>query len=171
MRQDFEERAELYSGSVDFLATNEYMNRPPMPPTYVFLFDVSTPAIESGYLAMATQTVKGLIEEGTLPGGDRTRVCFLAFDKQLYFFNLRSTMKSPQILAIADIHDVFLPQPEDLLVNLNDSYDLVTQMLDSFENYFLPKNGHPKTQESCFISALNTANTISKHIGGRMLMF
>ena len=66
---------------------------------------------------------------------------------------------------------MFLPQPEDLLVNLNDSYDLVTQMLDSFENYFLPKNGHPKTQESCFISALNTANTISKHIGGRMLMF
>jgi len=95
VRIDFEERPELYSGSVDFIATNEYMNRPPMPPTFVFLFDVSTPAVESGYLAMATQTVKSLIEEGSLPGGDRTRVCFLAYDKQLYFFNLRSTMKAP----------------------------------------------------------------------------
>ena len=49
------------------------------------------------------------------------------------------------MLAIADIHDIFLPQPEDLLVNLSDSHDLVINMLDSFENYFVPKNGHPKT--------------------------
>jgi protein transport protein SEC24 len=40
-RVDFNERAELYSGSVDFLASSEYMNRPPMPPTFVFLLDVS----------------------------------------------------------------------------------------------------------------------------------
>ena len=57
------------------------MNRPPMPPTFVFMFDVSTPAIDSGYLAMAAQTLKGIIEEGALPGGERTRVCFLAYDK------------------------------------------------------------------------------------------
>jgi protein transport protein SEC24 len=31
----------LIHGTVDFLASMEYMNRPPMPPTYVFLFDVS----------------------------------------------------------------------------------------------------------------------------------
>lgn len=71
------------------------MNRPPMPPTFVFLFDVSQPAIESGYLFQAASTIKGIIEEGTMPGGDRTRVCFLAFDKNLYFFNLRSTLKQP----------------------------------------------------------------------------
>ena len=44
---------------------------------------------------MAVQTLKGVIEEDGLPGGDRTKVCFLAFDKQLYFFNLRSTLKQP----------------------------------------------------------------------------
>lgn len=50
LRQDIEQRPELIYGSVDFLAGMEYMNRPPMPPTYVFLFDVSQPAMESGYL-------------------------------------------------------------------------------------------------------------------------
>ena len=109
VRLDFEERPELHSGSVDFVANNEYMNRPPMPPTFIFCFDVSQPAVESGYLAMAVQTIKGVIEEDALPGGERTRVCFLAFDKQLYFFNLRSTLKQPQMLAVADIHDIFLP--------------------------------------------------------------
>jgi len=80
-----------------------------MPPTFVFVFDVSQPAIESGYLAQAAQTIKGIIEEGTLPDGERTRVCFLAYDKNLYFFNLRSTLKQPQMMTIPEATDPFLP--------------------------------------------------------------
>ena len=95
VRVDINDRPELYSGSVDLIASKEYMNRPPMPPTYIFLFDVSQEAINSGYLQQATSTIKGAIDEGTLPGGERTRVCFLAFDKNLYYFNLRSTLKQP----------------------------------------------------------------------------
>jgi len=94
-RADFNSRPELYSGSIDFLASPEYMNRPPMPPTFIFLFDVSQQSVESGYLTQATTTIKGIIEEGTLPGDKRTRVAFLAFDKNLYYFNLRSTLKQP----------------------------------------------------------------------------
>ena len=71
------------------------MSRPPMPPTYVFLLDVSKEAVDSGYLTQATQTIKGVLDEGTLPGGERTRICFLAYDKNLYYFNLRSTPKQP----------------------------------------------------------------------------
>ena len=40
-RLDYNDRPELWSGSVDFLASSEYMNRPPMPPTFIFLLDVS----------------------------------------------------------------------------------------------------------------------------------
>lgn len=94
-RVDYNDRAELWSGSVDFLASSEYMNRPPMPPTFLFLLDVSQQAVDSGYLTQATSTIKGIIEEGTLPGGERTRVAFLAYDKNLYYFNLRSTLKQP----------------------------------------------------------------------------
>lgn len=50
LRQDIEQRPELIYGTVDFLASMEYMNRPPMPPSYIFCFDVSQPAIDSGYL-------------------------------------------------------------------------------------------------------------------------
>jgi len=92
-RNDLDSRPELVYGTVDFIATVDYMNRPPMPPIFVFLFDVSQPALDSGYLAQATFTIKGLIEEGSLPGGDSTKVCFLAYDKHVYFFNLRPTLK------------------------------------------------------------------------------
>jgi len=50
LRQDYESRTELRKGSIDFIASNEYMNRPPMPPTYIFVLDVSKPAIDTGYL-------------------------------------------------------------------------------------------------------------------------
>ena len=88
------------------------MNRPPMPPTFVFLFDVSQPAIESGYLAQATHSIKSIIEEGTLPGGERTRVSFIAYDKNLHFFNLRSTLKQPQMFVVQaseNLEEAYLP--------------------------------------------------------------
>ena len=53
---------ELRKGTVDFIASNEYMNRPPMPPTYVFVMDVSKPAIDTGYLNICVSTIKSIIE-------------------------------------------------------------------------------------------------------------
>ena len=47
-RRDADERPELSSGSVEFVASTEYMVRPPMPPVYFFLIDVSLSAVKSG---------------------------------------------------------------------------------------------------------------------------
>ena len=105
-------------GTVDFIASMEYMNRPPVCPTFVFLFNVSQPALASGYLQQATHTIKGIIEEGSFPGAERVKVCFIAYDKYLYYFNLRPTLKQPQMMIVTDTTDIYLPQPDDLLVNL-----------------------------------------------------
>lgn len=107
-----------------------------MPPTYVFLLDVSQQAVDSGYLTQAMTTIKGIIDEGTLPGGERTRIAFMAFDKNLYYFNLRSTLKQPQMIVVPDLTDNQLPVPDDLLVTLNDSYEIIAQLLDNFPMYF-----------------------------------
>lgn len=49
-RRDADERPELCKGSVEFVASTEYMVRPPMPPVYFFLIDVSLSAIRNGML-------------------------------------------------------------------------------------------------------------------------
>ncbi|RUS25636.1 hypothetical protein BC938DRAFT_471860, partial [Jimgerdemannia flammicorona] len=41
-------RAELNHACVEFVAPTEYMVRPPQPPVYLFVIDVSYPAITSG---------------------------------------------------------------------------------------------------------------------------
>lgn len=64
-----------------------------MPPTYLFAFDVSKPAIDSGYLAMACSTIKSVIEQDILPGGERAKVAFITYDDNVHFYNLKSTLK------------------------------------------------------------------------------
>ena len=58
LREDYAERTELHEGSIDFVASNEYMNRPPMPPTYIFVIDVTKQAIDSGFVYLVTNTIK-----------------------------------------------------------------------------------------------------------------
>lgn len=52
-RRDAEERPELSCGSVEFVAPTEYMVRPPMPPVYFFLIDVSLSAVKSGMVKVS----------------------------------------------------------------------------------------------------------------------
>jgi len=52
-------------------------------------------------------------------------------------------------------------------VDLHDSRDIVLNLLENLPNYF------QKTQiiDNCFVAALQAANHVSKHIGGKMIFF
>ncbi|KAI7835269.1 hypothetical protein COHA_010829, partial [Chlorella ohadii] len=71
-RIDQAERPELCSGSVEYIAPAEYMVRAPMPPTYVFVIDVSFAAAASGMLGAVCATIKESLD--LLPGDERTQV-------------------------------------------------------------------------------------------------
>ena len=53
--------------------------RAPMPPTYVFVIDVSFAAAACGMLGAACSTIKASLD--SLPGDERTQVAFITFDK------------------------------------------------------------------------------------------
>lgn len=53
-RVDINQRPELTKGTIEFVAPAEYMVRPPMPPVYFFLIDVSISAVRSGMIAVST---------------------------------------------------------------------------------------------------------------------
>ena len=71
-RRDQHERMELCKGSVEYAASQEYMVRPPMPPVYFFVIDVSAAAVASGSVEVVTQTIKACLDQ--LPGESRTQV-------------------------------------------------------------------------------------------------
>jgi protein transport protein SEC24 len=110
------------------------MVRPPQPPVYFFVIDVSSVSASTGMLQSCITSIKAALDE--LPGGTRTQIGFVTFDSAIHFYNLKSTLSSPQMHVISDVTDIILPLPEDLLVNLSESRKVVESLLDSLPNLF-----------------------------------
>jgi hypothetical protein len=56
--------------------------------------------------------------------------------KCLHCLLYQSSLSQPQMMVVADLDDVFLPLPDDLLVNLVDSRHVVESFLDSLPSMF-----------------------------------
>ena len=110
------------------MAPAEYMMRPPQPPVYVFVLDVSVTAVQSGMLHTCIDTIKQTLDD--LPGAPRTRMGIITFDNSVHFYNLKSTLKQPQMMVVPDLTELFIPVPDDLLVNVAESRDLIDSLLE-----------------------------------------
>lgn len=165
-RTDLADHPELTRGSVEVVAPAEYMVRPPQAPVYMFVIDVSHQAVESGMLENAVAAIKKCITEELLPGGERTQIGFITFDSAVHFYNLKASLASAQMLVVSDITDLFLPIPDELLVNLSDSRSVVEALLDSLPEMF----SNTRNVESAMGPAVEAAYKVMRHIGGKMVV-
>jgi hypothetical protein len=100
-----------------------------MRAAYIFLFDVSQAAIDSNYLYQAAFTIKGIIEESL-----SAKISVVAYDSHVYLFNLKR--KHMYVLS-----DCVLPVLEsELLVEIDDCFDLVMNYLEGMSGYFATAN-------------------------------
>ncbi|XP_019497700.1 PREDICTED: protein transport protein Sec24A [Hipposideros armiger] len=139
--------------------------RPPQPPVYLFVFDVSHNAVETGYLDSVCQSLLDNLD--LLPGNTRTKIGFITFDSTIHFYSLQEGLSQPQMLIVSDIEDVFIPMPENLLVNLNERKELVQDLLKTLPQMFT------KTLEtqSALGPVLQAAFKLMSPTGGRMSVF
>ncbi|CAG5122017.1 unnamed protein product [Candidula unifasciata] len=159
---DPQRRPEVKSATIEFIAPSEYMLRPPQPAVYLYLLDVSFNAVETGYLSQFSQIL--LDELDKLPGDARTSIGFLCYDSSLYFFNLAENLSQPQMLCVPDLEDAFLPCPDNLLVNLHESKELIVDLLNQLPNLF---QGNLETG-SALGAALQAAHKLMSLTGGRI---
>ncbi|KAM6150856.1 protein transport protein Sec24A [Erethizon dorsatum] len=158
-------RPEVQNATVEFMAPSEYMLRPPQPPVYLFVFDVSHNAVETGYLNSVCQSLLDNLD--LLPGNTRTKIGFITFDSTIHFYSLQEGLSQPQMLIISDIDDVFIPMPENLLVNLNESKELVQGLLKTLPQMFTKS----LETQSALGPALQAAFKLMSPTGGRMSVF
>lgn len=158
-------RPEIKSSTIEYIAPAEYMLRPPQPAVYLYLLDVSRAAVESGYLHSFCEVLSG--ELASLPGDARTQIGFIAYNSALHFYSLAEGLSRPQELLVLDVDDVFLPCPDNLLVNLHDRADLVTDLLAQLPTHF---NG-TYDQNSALGAALQAAHKLMAATGGRITVF
>ncbi|KAB2617882.1 transport protein Sec24-like [Pyrus ussuriensis x Pyrus communis] len=150
-RRDADERPELCRGTVEFVASKEYMVRDPMPAVYFFLIDVSMNAIQTGATAAACSAISQVIAD--LPEGPRTMVGIATFDETIHFYNLKRALQQPLMLIVPDVQDVYTPLETDVIIHIP----------IMFQN--------SKTAESAFGAAIKAAFLAMKSTGGKLLVF
>jgi len=155
-------RPECKSSTIEFIAPQEYMLRPPQPAVYLFLLDTSRQALECGYLRNFCDIL--LDELDKLPGDGRTQVGFITFNRTLQFYMIPEGASQASQMVVGDIEDVFLPSPTDLLVNLQSCKEQIVQMLTELPELF---NGCQET-DNCLGAALQAAYKMISPTGGRI---
>ncbi|XP_036265118.1 protein transport protein Sec24B isoform X5 [Pipistrellus kuhlii] len=158
-------RPEVQNSTVEFIASSDYMLRPPQPAVYLFVLDVSHNAVEAGYLTILCQSLLENLDK--LPGDSRTRIGFVTFDSTIHFYNLQDGLSQPQMLIVSDIDDVFLPTPDSLLVNLHESKELIKDLLNALPNMFT----NTRETHSALGPALQAAFKLMSPTGGRVSVF
>ncbi len=164
-RLDHDQRPELSQGSVEYVAPAEYMVRAPMPPTFVFAIDVSFAAASAGMISSACESIRRNLSN--LPGDDRTRIAIITFDKSIHFYNMRTGGENPQMMVVGEIDDPFVPLPDELLVNLSESREIVEKLLDSIPKSF----AQTQIVDSAMGPAIQAAFLVMNHVGGKLMLF
>ncbi|KAG7559637.1 Sec23/Sec24 helical domain superfamily [Arabidopsis thaliana x Arabidopsis arenosa] len=164
-RRDADERPELCRGTVDFVATKEYMVRDPMPAVYFFLIDVSMNAIQTGATAATCSAIQQVLSD--LPEGPRTFVGIATFDSTIHFYNLKRALQQPLMLIVPDVQDVYTPLETDVIVQLSECRQHLEILLESIPTMFQES----KSPESAFGAAVKAAFLAMKSTGGKLMVF
>ncbi|PFH31291.1 putative transport protein Sec24 [Besnoitia besnoiti] len=163
-REDRLERPELSMGSVEFVAPADYMIRPPQPPAYLFLIDVSAAAVASGLVESACAGIRAALTSGRLPGCSGGGAAAAAAGPTA---GPCGGKRRPQVLVMPEIDDVFLPLSDDLFVNFAENRDAVLDTLDTIPNLWRTN----ACIDNCMGSALKAALLVMKHVGGKIMLF
>ncbi|KHJ87181.1 Sec23/Sec24 trunk domain protein [Oesophagostomum dentatum] len=159
-------RPEIQHPTVEFIAPNEYMLRPPQPAVYVFVLDVSAAAVEAGYLFAFSEQL--LINLDQLPGDDRTQVAFVAVDSMVHFYQFTSgSRRLPKELIVDEVDDMFLPMNQGILVSLRKNADAVRSFVEKLPVLFEKAT----SSSNCLGSALKIVHELIAEIGGRITVF
>ncbi|XP_024531752.1 protein transport protein Sec24-like At4g32640 [Selaginella moellendorffii] len=164
-RRDADDRPELSRGTVEFVATQEYLLRPPMPPVFFFLVDVSANAIKTGAAAAACSAIQRVLAD--IAEGPRTMVGVATFDSTIHFYNLSKDLQQPSMLVVPDIQDVYVPVENGLVVPVAEGREHMETLLENIPNMF-----HDNVvQESALGAAMKGSFLALKPTGGKLLVF
>lgn len=169
---DIHTRPELNYDSIEYVASVEYMVRPPQPATYLFVLEATASAVASGYIPRFARAMAESLAD--IPGDARSMLGFLAFDRKLHFFNLNEDR--PVHYVMPDIEDTFIPHTDAVLVNIKSRRKAIqhflTQVLPTFP--FDPTNATGDAgvadQEAALGAALQVAFKIISPSGGRITL-
>jgi protein transport protein SEC24 len=167
-RHDYVARPELSRGSVDFVATSEYMARTPAPAAFVFVVDVSAAALASGLATYVARCIRDTLAE--LPNMSDARVGLITYNNHVHFYNLLASQSQPAMHVVPDLQGAFVPLPSDAcLVPYSACRAKLEQLLEQLPTLF--DDGKEKFGRAALGPAVAGAGAALADVGGKVLLF
>lgn len=160
-------KVELMSETVEYIASVEYMLRPPQPACYMFVFECSKAASEIGFIPIMASAIADLLDQ--MPGDARASIGFIAFDSSIHYFSFAGTQVVHHICP--DVSAMVAPCSTDgILANITSKremiIDFLTQQLPTFP--FEEGSSQVTDTKSALGPAIKAAIKILASIGGNI---
>lgn len=158
-------RPELRQGLVEFAAPSEYMVRAPQPPTFVFLIDVSFPAVAAGLVTAAADAIRAQLDE--FQALKRCNFALFTFDEHVHYYSFAEGAESAEMRVMIDVDEPFDAVPSRVVVPLKANRGAVNALLEALPGMF------EKTRASggAAGAALRCAYQSARAIGGKLLLY
>jgi len=164
---DLGSKKELTSETVEYVAGEEYMIRPPQPACYMFVFDCSKAAIELGYIPVMASAIADLLDQ--MPGDARASIGFIAFDSNIHYFSFSGTQVVHHVCA--DVSAEVTPCSIDgILANMTSKREMILDFVtQNLPNFPLGRNpNYSADPKSALGPAVMAAMRVLSRIGGRI---
>ena len=175
-RLDSDTKPELCCGSYEFLANKSFYkkNKNPSRAFFIFMFETSFSAINSGFLEACIEGVKDAVNNNIFYNGNDVNISIFTYDTNISFYSYGDKFTQPQMLTVID-EQTFLPTSKiNLILNVEDDKNKILQILDLIQNNFNKNNlnikNHIKDSDK-FFSALNGGYLLGKNLGGKIIIF
>lgn len=155
-------RPEVREATIEYIAPSEYMLRPPQPAVYLWLLDTSRQAVDTGYLKIVCDTLMDHLDN--IPGDKRALIGFMTFSATVQFYLMPEGGTNVDLLEVGDLDDIFVPHPDDLLVNLHEQRDQIEELLTSLPD----THANTTHTQSALGPALTAAFKLLSPLGGRI---
>jgi len=162
-------RPECTNSTIEFIAPQEYMLRPPQPAVYLILLDVSHAAIETGYLQLVCDTLLEYLDQ--LPGDLRTMIGFITYNRTLHFYRFSEGATRPEMMVVSDVDDIFLPTEDNLMANLNENKEQIEELLRQLPQVHSNDQVGTEDTYSALGAALEAGFKLVSNYGGRISVF
>ncbi|CAG8555774.1 1225_t:CDS:10 [Paraglomus occultum] len=166
-RVDVNQRPELLRGTVEFVVPKEYWNRPPCPLATIFAIDVSVNAVKSGMLAKCVEAIREVLYGTSNSERPGSRIGIMTFDKDVHFYNMKSSLEQAQMLVVPDVNDVFVPLSDGFLVDPVESRSVIEGLLEALPTMFAETN----IAEPVLGAAVKAVYAALVDTGGKLIVF
>jgi len=166
-RCDLYRRPELTHGTVEYVATKDFMERDPVPITYIFVIDVSFSASMNGLINKTCEALKGMFSQEVSQFPPGAKVGFITYDRNVYFYNIKPELDQPQQLIVPDVDDIFIPINDGFIVEIEKAKKNIIRLLDILPSMF--ENNH--INDHSLGAAFQAATIALKPTGGKVTLF